>query len=178
MDSRFDAPIHWVAGLEPHRLGLMARPRGGEALRDEVRSWRRAGVDVVASLLEASEVRELELREQPALCAEHAIAFCSLPIPDRGTPRSARELSAFVDRLHASLLAGEGVVVHCRAGIGRTGLVAACLLHRLGVPTRDVFHRLSRSRGLAMPDTAAQVEWFENHARARPLGPEGAGDDR
>jgi len=172
------AAIHWVASLDPHRLGLMPRPRGGEDLRDEVRAWQRAGVDVVASLLEASEVRELALREQPALCAEHGIEFRAFPIPDRGTPRSARELWAFVDGLHASLLADKAVVVHCRAGIGRTGLVAGCLVHRLGVPMHDVFHLLSRSRGLAMPDTAAQVEWFERHARASPATPDRSGDER
>jgi protein-tyrosine phosphatase len=159
--------IHWVQGLAPHRLGLMARPRGGEDLRAEVEAWQRAGVDVVASLLEAAEVRELGLREQPALCVAHGLEFRSFPIADRGTPRSAGDLAAFVDGLLASLLAGKAVVVHCRAGIGRTGLVAGCLVHRLGVPARDVFHVLSRSRGLSMPDTAEQIEWFEHHASRR-----------
>src|SRR6185295_4029649 len=39
----FATPIHWVAGVEPHRLGLMARPRGGEDLRAEVEAWRLKG---------------------------------------------------------------------------------------------------------------------------------------
>ena len=166
----FEIPIHWVAGVEPHRLGLMARPRGGEDLRAEVQAWRLAKVGVVVSLLEASEVRELELLEQAALCAEHGIAFRSFPIPDRGTPRSPRELVVLIEELHGYLLAGKAVAVHCRAGIGRTGLVAGCLAHRLGVPLPEVFHVLSRSRGLAMPDTAAQVEWVEKHAYASVPG--------
>jgi protein-tyrosine phosphatase len=145
----------------------MARPRGGEALHVEVDAWRLAGVGVVVSLLEPSETCELQLQEQATLCAEHGIEFRSFPIPDRGTPANSRELSRFIDELHDRLLAGKAVAVHCRAGIGRTGLVAACLAHRLGVPVEDVFHVLSRSRGLAMPDTTAQVEWVEHYALRR-----------
>jgi len=166
----FETPIHWVTGVEPHRLGLMARPLGGEDLRAEVEAWRLASVGVVVSLLEPSEVRELELKEQANLCAELGIEFRSFPIADRGTPRSVREVSGFIDELHGYLQAGKAVAVHCRAGIGRTGLIAGCLVHRLGVPLNEVFHVLSRSRGLAMPDTVAQVEWVAKHAHASATG--------
>jgi RimJ/RimL family protein N-acetyltransferase/protein-tyrosine phosphatase len=159
-------PLHWVAGIEPHRLALSARPRGGEDLAEEVAAWQAAGVGLVVSLLEASEVRELELAQEARLCAERAIEFRSFPIRDRSHPESTKALTALVAELHDRLRAGRAVAIHCRAGIGRTGLVAACLLHRLGVPPGDVFHLLSRSRGIAMPDTEAQIGWFERHARA------------
>jgi protein-tyrosine phosphatase len=132
-----------------------------------VGAWHNAGIKSVVSLLEAPEVRDLDLRAEPTLCAEHGIDCRSFPIPDRGTPSSARELSALLAPLHAELLQGHAVAIHCRAGIGRTGLVAGCLLHLLGVPYEDIFHLLSRSRGLAVPDTAAQVEWVERFARAQ-----------
>ncbi|WP_259374121.1 phosphatase domain-containing putative toxin [Ideonella azotifigens] len=143
----------------------MARPRGDDDLQAEVDAWRVASVDVVVSLLEISEVRELGLKHQEALCAARQIEFRSFPIPDRGTPASTREFSRFIEELHASLLARKSVAIHCRAGIGRTGLVAGCLINRLGVPPEQVFDLLSRSRGLPMPDTQAQVEWFQRHAR-------------
>src|SRR6185295_4029650 len=68
--------------------------------------WKRGAskVDVVVSLLEPSEVHELELREQGTLCAEHGIEFRSFPIPDRGTPRSPHELSVLIEELHGQLL--------------------------------------------------------------------------
>lgn len=161
-------PIHWVVGIEPHRIGLMARPRGGEQLVEEVDAWKAARVDVVVSLLESGEARDLELADESAACARRGIAFRSLAIADRGTPPSRRDFVALIDDLEGDLKACRSIAIHCRAGIGRTGIVAACLLSRLGVPTRDLFHRLSRSRGLAMPDTSAQIDWVEDHiARAR-----------
>ena len=141
----------------------MARPRGGEQLSEEVDAWKSARVDVVVSLLEPREARDLELADESAACARHGIAFRNLPIADRGTPSSRKDFVALIDELERDLEAGRAIAIHCRAGIGRTGIVAACLLSRLGVPARDLFHRLSRSRGLAMPDTAAQIDWVENH---------------
>jgi protein-tyrosine phosphatase len=73
-----------------------------------------------------------------------------------------------LDQLHSEILQGKAVAIHCRAGIGRTGLVAGCLLHLLGVPGKDIFRVLSRSRGVAVPDTAEQAEWVERYVRAHP----------
>ena len=157
----FTTSIHWVAGLEPHRIGLMARPRGGEQLAGEVDAWSLAGVDVVVSLLESREAKDLELLDEPALCAKRGIEFRSLPVPDRGTPGSRKDFGALIDLLVQDLDAGRALAIHCRAGIGRTGIVAACLLNRLGVPVNELFHRLSGARGLAMPDTPNQIEWVE-----------------
>jgi len=146
----------------------MARPSGGESLHEEVSAWRKASVGLVVSLLESHEVRELELKAEPALCAERGIEFRHFPIPDRGVPQSTRETSILVAELHANLVQGKVVVIHCRAGIGRTGLVAGCVLHKLRIPRTEIFHLLSRSRGLAMPDTLAQVEWVEKFSGTFP----------
>ena len=162
----FITPLHWVAGIEPHRLALSARPRGGDDLADEVAAWQAAGVDVVVSLLERAEVRELELEHEARLCEERSIAFRSFPIPDRSEPGSAEALMRLVAELHGQLESGKAIAIHCRAGIGRTGVVAGCLLHRLGIASGEVFHLLSRSRGIAMPDTEAQIAWVERYARS------------
>jgi protein-tyrosine phosphatase len=164
----FEPSIHWVHGIGPHRLALMPRPRGGEWLAQEVAAWRSAGIGTVVSLLERHEITELELAAEPALCAGQDIEFLSLPIADRGTPASRRELANLLAQLHGRLMQGGAVAIHCRAGIGRTGLVAGCLLHMLEVPYDEIFHRLSRSRGVAVPDTAAQVEWVGRYVQAPP----------
>jgi protein-tyrosine phosphatase len=157
--------IHWVNAILPSRLALMPRPRGGEDLASEIEALRGAGVDTVVSLLEASEVRELELRSEGTLCSRYGIKFYSHPIPDRGTPLSKRETTALLQQLHTELKEGRVVAIHCRAGIGRTGLIAGCLLRLVGVPEHEVFNVLSKARGVQVPDTTEQVEWVHAFVR-------------
>lgn len=157
--------IYWVTAIAPQRLALMPRPRGGEWLQDELAAWRAAGVDSVVSLLEAGEIRELELKDESALCHAHGMAFHSFPIADRGVPQSGKAFAVLVADLHAQLMQGRAIAIHCRAGIGRTGVLAACLLHARGVPFADIFGILSRARGVPMPDTPEQLAWVEKVVR-------------
>jgi protein-tyrosine phosphatase len=81
-------------------------------------------------------------------------------------PESARAFLALSDEIAASVKAGSSVAIHCRAGIGRSGLLAGSVLLRLEIPASDVFEVLSRARGLAVPDTPAQIEWFRSKVAA------------
>jgi len=47
-----------------------------------------------------------------------------------------------VSRLVPRLREGEGVVVHCAGGTGRTGTVIACSLKGLGVPAEDIIAQM------------------------------------
>jgi protein-tyrosine phosphatase len=58
-------------------------------------------------------------------------------------------------------LNGQNVLLHCAAGIGRTGTAAACVLKRLGLPVDEALQRV-REAG-SNPETAVQsglVNWF------------------
>jgi protein-tyrosine phosphatase len=142
----------------------MPRPRSGDWLSDEIAGWQRAGVGTVVSMLEHDEVRELQLEEEPLLCKYYGIDFLAWPTPDAGTPHSLPDTSRLVDDLVARLRRDQGVAIHCRAGIGRSGLLSACVLLRLGVSVDDVFPILSRARRIPIPDTPVQVEWVQRFA--------------
>jgi protein-tyrosine phosphatase len=156
--------LRWIKEVEPHRLAISARPRGGQWLAGDISSWRTRGVDAVVSLIDASEERDLELEHEAVLCRSAGMEFVSFPIRDRGVPSSPDAAEALVDWVISDLRRGLGVAIHCRFGIGRSGLIAACVLHKLGHAQEKLFPILARARGVAVPDTEAQVQWVRRFA--------------
>ena len=137
----------------------MARPRAGDWLRDEIAGWAAENIDIVVNLLEPAEVTELELSEEATLCRERGIDLIAFPIADRCVPQS---LSRTIDL--ARLLAGKinerkAVAVHCRAGIGRSAVMAACVMVMLGTDPGRALGAISDARGLKVPDTDEQHDW-------------------
>jgi protein-tyrosine phosphatase len=156
-------PIREFDGLS---LAIMPRPRSGDWLEDEVGKWKREGLGTVVSLLEPAEVTELALGSEPKLCTDLGIDFLSFPIPDRGVPASRAAFDSFLAPLVLRLRAGGSVGVHCRAGIGRAGLTAACILVRAGIPYPLAFPAISRARRVNVPDTEQQEQWVQQFAAA------------
>jgi protein-tyrosine phosphatase len=83
----------------------------------------------------------------------------SFPIPDRGVPKSIRETDHVVRCVSDALAVGKAVAIHCRAGIGRSALIAACVLVRNGYDVASAFDTIARARGMQVPDTEAQRNW-------------------
>lgn len=156
--------LYWVNGPWRGKLALAPRPRGGDWLQDEMAGWRQAGIDTVLSLLTPEEEEDLDLKGEGREAKARGMKFASLPIPDRQVPNSESEVSATLDRLDADLAAGKNVVVHCRQGVGRTGLVAACLLVSKGLTSDAAVKALSDARGTPVPETREQRRWIDHYA--------------
>jgi protein-tyrosine phosphatase len=157
--------LYWIEEAAPRRLAIVSRPRGDEDLADELKALAAAGVNTVVSLLEPSEVRDLGLRLEQMQCEANGLAFISFAIPDRGIPKPAPfvSLMRMVDR---QLVSGAAVAVHCRAGIGRSGLVAAGLLVAQGRSPAEAFTAVSNARGVRVPDTPDQEAWLHRQAQS------------
>jgi len=158
--------LHWVGGPWPGKLAVSARPRGGDWLEDEIGGWKRLGVRSVLSLLTPDEERDLELRGEGSEVKNQGLEYSSLPIPDRGTPPSETKLAEALEKANRTLSAGRNVLVHCRQGVGRSGLVAACLLIKNGMSSGAAIDAVSVARGIAIPETEEQRDWIERYAPA------------
>lgn len=87
-----------------------------------------------------------------------AVLWC--PIPDLGAPSLDRSIE-LVEALHLRLAEGAGVVMHCGAGIGRAGTMAAALLMRLGATRVDACRTVATHRPMGGPEAGAQVMLLE-----------------
>lgn len=125
-------------------------------------AWRQFEADAAAARLALvvclTPRHEIE-RHSPAYHAAiegGALPFrwLNVPMQDFGL---AAQLAAFrtaIETAGAALRGGESVLLHCAAGIGRTGTAAACLLKHLGLPAQVALQRV-REAG-SNPESAAQ----------------------
>ena len=114
----------------------------------------------VVSLLQPAESRELGLENEAAMVNEQAMEFVSFPIPDLGLPKSINDFGRLSHRLFHQVEAGINTLIHCRAGIGRSGLLAAAVLLHGGRSVQQAFAQVTQMRGCQVPETAQQGEWL------------------
>jgi protein-tyrosine phosphatase len=142
----------------PGRLAIMARPRADDWLELDITGWKASGVDLVVSLLEQEEVSELGLQRESELCRASGIEFISFPIPDRGVPEAQPTLE-MARSIADGIAGGRSIAVHCRAGIGRSSIIAACAMICSGIEAEKALASIKAARGLIVPDTEEQRDW-------------------
>jgi len=152
--------IYWISEFASGDVGMMARPRGNDWLEDEIKKLKLNGVNCVVSLIEQSEIYELEIEKEEFYCNQNQIDFINYPIRDRGIPEKESFIN-LITELDRKLKNGEKIVVHCRMGIGRTSMVSAGILIMNGMNSNIVFDLLSEKRTLKVPDTEIQSDWIK-----------------
>ncbi|HPY42230.1 MAG TPA: tyrosine-protein phosphatase, partial [Thiolinea sp.] len=128
------------------RLSIMAKPIAGEWLEDSIQGLKQLQIDKVISLLEPYEQYELGLSKQSEYCQSHGLEYLNFPIADRGLPSTIKAVS-LAKQLSAEIEAGKHVAIHCRAGIGRTGVMAGAVLVAAGVNPKTALQMISQARG-------------------------------
>jgi protein-tyrosine phosphatase len=117
------ATIYPIEAAAPHRIAIVARPRGDDWLWDELAALSREGIDVLVSMLTEKESHEPGLHRESKQCTAAAIRFVNLPIPDRSVPSDTDDFLRGVEQLAEMVRAGRFLGVHCRASIGRSSVL-------------------------------------------------------
>ncbi|WP_428424788.1 protein-tyrosine phosphatase family protein [Methylibium sp.] len=142
------------------RLWLAPMPGRLAPWPEFVAEARAAGLTRIVCLTPRDEIAELSPHYLAAIEA-HTLpcGWQAIPMRNFGV---ARELQTFKDGIEAlatALGAGEVLLLHCAAGIGRTGTAGACLLKRLGLSADEALQRVQAAG--SNPESARQSGWIE-----------------
>ncbi len=163
-----DLRVDWIAESDhrlPGRLGMTLCPGRrdrGRSLDKDLQSLLAQGAQGVVCLLPQSELDLLGVPDLAARCIASGLTFERLAIRDQSVPELA-EMRDLVAGLVARLSKGEGIVVFCMGGLGRTGTVAASLLVERGWAPEAA---IARVRAIRSPRA---VESEEQEAFVRRL---------
>ena len=150
--------LYWVNRFSDGHLAIMAAPRPEDRLEETILAWKDEGVDIVVSLVEQLEMPGL-IEGERALCEELGLEFLWFPIRDKSVPTSIDAIAALALQLANDIAGGKSVAIHCRAGIGRSTLLAASVLIQLNVDGETALDMISEARGTEVPETEAQRQW-------------------
>jgi len=78
------------------------------------------------------------------------------PVPDYSIPKDREAFLGLVQTVAQGLRSGERVLIHCGAGIGRTGTPAVSVLMALGMAHADAHEAVSDAG--SGPETSGQEE--------------------
>ncbi|MHC4838750.1 MAG: phosphatase domain-containing putative toxin [Planctomycetota bacterium] len=121
-------PDKLAGSAMPGRPGRYGRQSETEGRLAYAELYER-GVRCVVSLLERGTPEEW-LREA-------GLQYVHFPVDDFGTPDDFEAFVELLDDIHARVEAGTPTLVHCYAGIGRTGMFLAAYLARFDDFTPD-----------------------------------------
>jgi ADP-ribosyl-[dinitrogen reductase] hydrolase len=130
-----------------------------------IRSW---GATAVVCLMEDFELKLLDVEHLPATVEVAGMRWFHLPIRDVSVPSMAFEMQwvASGPELRQILAEGGRVLVHCRGGLGRSGMIAARLLVELGMRPASAIVAVRRQRPGAI-ETSGQEAYVMNLLRGR-----------
>lgn len=124
---------------------------------DPEAALERVGGTTVVCLNEAPEFADRYPEYLAWLEANQPTRAIWFPVPDLHAPDLA-PMRSLLDHLRDRLAAGDVLLVHCGAGIGRAGTVAAALLVTLGVALADAVATVAAHRPMAGPEAGVQRE--------------------
>ena len=138
--------------------------RSVEADLDAIRQW---GASAVVSLVEEHEFEALGVPDLGTRVQELGLRWHHWPIRDMDVPEGRNPLAAAGQTLLERLGRGERVVVHCAAGLGRTGTVAATMLVAFGEEPAKAIARVRQARPETL-ETSAQERFVHQGRDLRP----------
>ena len=154
---------YWVL---PDQLLAGEYPGGSTDAETQLRleKLRHAGIDSFVDLTELDEL----VPYQHFL--PQSVEYLRSPIVDHSVPNNVIQTQQVLDAIDSGLQRGKRLYVHCRAGIGRTGVIIGCHLvetqanGKKGLKTLNrLWQQSERARSYpSIPQTAEQADYIRH----------------
>ena len=166
--------LSWIdhPALPSHRLGLCRCPGSRDGVRmpqsllaQDLGHLAGLGISSIVSLIDTDECRLIGVPSLSTQAVAAGLDWRDFPITDRAVPepdQSAAFQQLLVD-LSTMLDDGARLAIHCRAGVGRSGLLAAALLVWRGVAADEAIAAIRHCRPGAI-ETDGQERYIRSLA--------------
>jgi protein-tyrosine phosphatase len=147
--------ITFCPGKQDHFALSGAWMRDLELDLNVIAAW---GAKMVLTLVEPAELTALKVPHLGQEINRRGMAWRHLPIADYSVPDEVfeQQWAEQGQEIRALLRHGDAVLVHCKGGLGRAGMIAGRLLVELGVPPAEAIHSVRRARKGAI-ETPSQL---------------------
>lgn len=97
-------------------------------LSQDFNTINKHNIDIIVCLIEDFEFGHLSIEAYPQYLAKYGIKIIHYPIVDHNIPTNLDTFQSLILTICDYFSRGYNILVHCRGGVGRTGIVCACVL--------------------------------------------------
>ena len=145
------------------QVGIMGRPMGGDDFLEELNYWQKLEVKIVVSLLTDEENEELDLEFERMDCIRAGFEFIKFPIEPKSVPDSLLKTRTLLAHLLLQVEQGSKILLHSRAGVGRSVTLGVLLLVTIGLSLDEALVKVIEIRGVNVPDKEEQLRWLKTY---------------
>ncbi|MEI7554659.1 dual specificity protein phosphatase 23 [Candidatus Chlorohelix sp.] len=144
------------------KLAGSALPGGSGKEDEDLLFLHQQGIRAIVSLSQKSP--------RPELLQKYQIMHKHLPLPDFSAP-TVEQIEKLVHFIEKRIQRLEPVLIHCRAGYGRTGTILACYLVHRGMSASQAIAEIRRIRpdSIEIKEQERAVQEYARRLHVMPL---------